>query len=121
VDPGIVKAAEGMEELFLEHMMQAMRKTVPESPYGLQNMGTQVYQGMLDSEYAKKAAHSGGYGLADLVIAYMDARGYNAKRGSKAPEPPQGQGKAEAGVKPVTRTGGTDEGGTQRQSGDSEG
>lgn len=79
-DPRIVEAAEGMEAMFLDYMMQVMRQTVPKNEMGLDNMGTQVYQGMLDHEYAQKAAKTGGFGLADQIIANLQPQSYNLTR-----------------------------------------
>lgn len=77
VDPQIVQAAEGMETMFLDYMMKVMRQTVPKNEMDMENPATEIYQGMLDSEYAQKAAHAGGVGLSDTIIAYMDPKSYN--------------------------------------------
>lgn len=84
-DPEIVKAAEGMEAMFLDYMMQVMRKTVPKSELDLESPASEIYRGMLDSEYAQKAAHQGGIGLADQVIAYLDRQAYNLPQGQGVP------------------------------------
>src|SRR5689334_8092759 len=76
VDPEIVKAAEGMEALFLDYMMKVMRETVPKNELDLESPATQIFRGMLDTQYAEKAAHQGGIGLADQVIAYLQAQRY---------------------------------------------
>jgi flagellar protein FlgJ len=79
VDPKIVEAAEGMEAMFIDYMMKVMRETVPKNEFDLESPATQIYRGMQDSEYAQKAAHQGGVGLADEVIAYLTASGYSNK------------------------------------------
>ncbi|MGZ3700075.1 MAG: rod-binding protein [Bdellovibrionota bacterium] len=84
-DPRLVKAAEGMETQFLEYMMKVMRQTVPKSDMDLESPATEIYRGMLDSEYAAKAAHRGGIGLADQIIAYLDAERYNLPQGQGVP------------------------------------
>ena len=94
VDPQIVQAAEGMESMFLNYMMKVMRQTVPKNDMDLSNPATDIYQGMLDSEYADKAAHAGGVGLADTIIAYMDPKSYNLS---------PGQMNAPAGEKPRSK------------------
>lgn len=81
VDPKIVQAAEGMETMFLDYMMKVMRQTVPKNDMDLSNPATEIYQGMLDSEYAEKAAHAGGVGLSDTIIAYMAPESYTLPRG----------------------------------------
>jgi flagellar protein FlgJ len=80
VDPGMRKAAEGMEAMFLDFMMKSMRETVQKSDMDLENAGTKLYRNMLDTETAKNAAHQGGIGLADQLIAYMESQRYNLPR-----------------------------------------
>ena len=81
-DPAIRKAAEGFEAMFLDYMMQVMRQTVPKNEMDLENGASEIYRGMLDSEYVQKAVHSGGIGLADQIVAYLEAQKYNLPRGS---------------------------------------
>lgn len=85
VDPEIVKAAEGMEEMFLDYMLRVMRQTVPKNEMDLESPATDIYRGMLDSEYARTAAHRGGIGLSDQIIAYLEARRYNLPEGHGVP------------------------------------
>jgi len=94
VNPEILKAAEGMETMFLDYMMKVMRQTVPKNEMDLESPATEIYRGMMDSQYAEKAAHNGGIGLADQVIAYLESRGYNLHQGppgtgNSAPQAPQ--------------------------------
>ncbi len=77
VDPKILEAAEGMEAMFIDYMMKVMRETVPKNEMDLESPASQIYRGMQDSEYAQKAAHQGGVGLADQVIAYLSPSGYS--------------------------------------------
>lgn len=77
VDPQIRAAAEGMEAMFVNQMMQAMRKTVDKSEMSLDSPATEIYQGMLDTEMAQKTARLNSVGLADQIIAYLEARSYN--------------------------------------------
>jgi Rod binding domain-containing protein len=94
VDPQIVQAAEGMETMFLDYMMKVMRQTVPKNEMDMENPATEIYQGMLDSEYAEKAAHAGGVGLSDTIIAYMAPDSYNLKsnRPSESASPTEWSG-----------------------------
>jgi len=62
------QAAKGMESNFLKEMMRNMRKTVDENEADKNNKGLQIFRGMLDDQYAEKAAHSQGIGLADLIV-----------------------------------------------------
>ncbi len=74
-DPENIKAGEAMEGMFLDYMMKVMRETVPKGEFS--SPATEIYQSMLDSEHAQKAAHAGGIGLADMVIAYLESQRYN--------------------------------------------
>ncbi len=78
-------AAEGMEALFIDYLMQQMRKTVPkdaDNPFSLNNSATEIYQGMLDSAYAEKAAANNGMGLAKTLVEHLlppgTTSGYNS-------------------------------------------
>lgn len=77
VDPQVLKAAEGMEAMFLDYMMQVMRKSVPDNEMSLDSPATKIYQSMLDSEVSQIAAKTGGVGLAEQIIAYLEAARYN--------------------------------------------
>lgn len=85
VDPGLKAAAEGMEAMFLDYLMSVMRQTVPKESMDLESPATKIYQGMLDSETAVRAARQGGIGLADQIIAYMQMNQYTDRRGQDAP------------------------------------
>jgi flagellar protein FlgJ len=82
VDPDIQAAAQGFEAMFLDQMMKTMRQTVPKNELDLEDKATEVYRGMLDSEYSEKAAKAGGVGLADQIVAYLEAQRYPLPRGS---------------------------------------
>ena len=101
VDPAIRKAAEGMEAMFLDYMMKTMRETIPKNEMDLELPATAVYRSMQDSEYAQKAAHNGGIGLADQLIAYLESERYTL---------PRGQGVPSVTTEKVLCTGGTHEG-----------
>ena len=79
-----------MEAIFLENMYKAMRQTIPKSDMDLESHATQIYRGMLDLEYAQRAAKrarsAGGLGLADQIIAYFYSRGYYKQRGHGVPK-----------------------------------
>ena len=64
------KAAEGLEAVFTSQMLKAMRSTVEESEFSLHNSATDIYQGMLDQEYADTAAHMNSLGLSNQIIDY---------------------------------------------------
>jgi Rod binding domain-containing protein len=68
-----------MEAMFLDQMMQTMRKSVPKSEMSLDGPASEIYQGMLDSEYSKRAARAGGVGLAEQIVAYLDGARYTQR------------------------------------------
>jgi Rod binding domain-containing protein len=86
VDPSLLKAAEGMEAMFIDYMMQVMRQSVPENGFGLDSSASKIYQGLLDTEYAQMAAKQGGVGLAEQIIAYLSEQRYNQEGRTSRPE-----------------------------------
>jgi flagellar protein FlgJ len=111
VDPQIVKAAEGLETMFMDYLMKTMRETVPKNDMDLENGATAIYRGMLDQEYAQKAVNAGGVGLSDTIIAYLAPESYNLPKGQMtAPKGTSPQkAHAEKSVVEAPRTGGTNE------------
>lgn len=83
IDPQILKAAEGFEAMFMNFMMKTMRKTVPKSEHSMRSHATDIYQSLLDGEYAAKAAKTGGVGIADHVIDYLMRNRYNQMQGRR--------------------------------------
>ena len=95
-----VEAAKGFEGMFLDFMMQVMRQTVPKNDMDLENSASEIYRGMLDSEYVQKAVNAGGIGLADQIVAYLEGQQYNLPRGSLdsgAPQSSKDSGGSHAG------------------------
>ena len=85
VDPEILKAAEGMEAMFLDYLMKVMRETVPKNDMDLESPATKIYRGMMDTEIAQKTAHRGGIGLAEQIIAYLESNRYHLPQGHGVP------------------------------------
>ena len=108
VDPQIRKAAEGMETMFMDYMMKTMRGTVEKNDLDLENSATEIYRGMLDTETVQRAVHQGGVGLADQIIAYLEARSYNKPKGPAT----EGAVQSRSPLKEIAKgsTGGTHEG-----------
>jgi flagellar protein FlgJ len=86
VNPEVLKAAEGMEAMFLDYLMKVMRETVPKNDMDLESPATNIYRSMMDSEIAQKAAHRGGIGLAEQIIAYLDSNRYHLSQGQGVSE-----------------------------------
>ncbi|GJL53205.1 MAG: hypothetical protein NPIRA02_03370 [Nitrospirales bacterium] len=66
----IRKAAIEYESYFLSYLMKAMRATVPKGSLTANPMG-ETYHSFYDEEIAKRAAQSGGIGLADFMLASL--------------------------------------------------
>ena len=67
----IMKAAQAFEAVFVNELMKSMRKTLPQD--GLLNSGfaNDVFNGMLDQEYAQLMSNSGQFGLARMIAQQM--------------------------------------------------
>ncbi len=67
-------AAKGMEQLFVEQMVQELRKSVPENDLVPLSNGERIYRQMLDSEYSRMMTDSYNFGIAELVLAEIQGR-----------------------------------------------
>ena len=59
------------EQIFLRMLMKSMRSTVPKEGLFPQSTAMEVYEGLLDGEYAKAAAESGGLGVGQMLYDYF--------------------------------------------------
>ena len=80
VDPQILKVAQGFESMFLDLMLKEMRKTIPKNEFDLEGPATEIYRSMMDDESVQKAVKSGGVGLADQIVAYLQTEGYTNRQ-----------------------------------------
>ncbi len=64
----VKKACQSFEGYFMQMMFRSMRSTLTESD-GLfkKSQAEKMFTEMLDEEYAKKSAETGGIGLADMM------------------------------------------------------
>jgi len=71
---GLLKVAREFEGVFLNTLMKAMRKTVPENKLFNSQGATKYYQQMQDAEMAKAmATGTSGMGIADLIVRQFDS------------------------------------------------
>jgi Rod binding domain-containing protein len=70
VSPEMRKAAEGLEATFMSEMIKSMRETAEPSEFSLHNSASDIYQGMLDQEYADISAKGNSLGLSEQIIDY---------------------------------------------------
>ena len=61
------KAADGFEELFVHKMLQIMRNTVEKTGFMSGGRGEEIFQDMLDENYAKIITQSRAFGLSELI------------------------------------------------------
>ncbi len=64
-----IAAAQGMEAIFVNQMIEEMRKSVPENEVVPRSYAEKVYQSMLDQEYAEILSGTGQFGIAEQVLA----------------------------------------------------
>ena len=70
VTPEMKKAAQGLEATFTSEMIRAMRSTAEPSEFSLHNSASDIYQGMLDQEYADISSSANSLGLSQQIIDY---------------------------------------------------
>ena len=70
VTPEMREAANGLEAAFMSQMIKSMRDTAEPSEFSLHNTASDIYQGMLDQEYADISARSNSLGLSQQIIDY---------------------------------------------------
>ncbi len=74
-DPGLKSACEGMESLFISHMLAEMRKTVPKSDFLGGGRAEEIYTSIMDAELAKQMAGAGGLGLSTVLLEQLSRSG----------------------------------------------
>ena len=61
------KASEDFEALFINQLMQSMRRTVLKSKFLEDAPGKEVYQSLFDREISKKMAQKGALGVGKII------------------------------------------------------
>jgi flagellar protein FlgJ len=84
------KAAEDFEALFINQLMQSMRRTVLKSKLLEDAPGREVYQSLFDREISKKMAQKGALGVGKIiyrnVLEHEKARMLRPVGGLQMPE-----------------------------------
>ncbi|MCR4400589.1 MAG: rod-binding protein [Syntrophomonadaceae bacterium] len=70
-DAKLREACRDLESVFLYQLITAMRATIPRSGFLDTSYGQQVFESMLDEEYARTMAHSGCTGLGDTIYRQL--------------------------------------------------
>jgi len=69
--PDEIAAAEGMEAIMTDLLLQEMRKSVQESQLVPTSQGERIFRQMLDNEYSRTMSSQGMLGIKDLVLAQI--------------------------------------------------
>ncbi len=84
------KASEDFEALFINQLMQSMRRTVLKSKFLADAPGKEVYQSLFDREISKKMAQKGALGVGKTiyrkVLEHEKARVFHPSGGLQMPE-----------------------------------
>jgi len=67
----LAAACKEFEAIFLRMLMRSMRETVPKEGIVPRTTALETFEGMLDAEYARVGAASGGFGIADMLYEYL--------------------------------------------------
>lgn len=65
------RVATQFEELFMNMMLKAMRATVGDGGLVEKSNQFEIFQGMLDENFAESFAKAGGIGIADMMVEQM--------------------------------------------------
>ena len=72
----LYEACLGLESVFINQMLQAMQKTVPESSLIGNSFATETFQGMLFEEYSKTMNQQQSFGIADALYQQLAGEKY---------------------------------------------
>ena len=70
-DSKLMQAAKEFESYFLQVMMKEMRNTIPRDGLIPRSRAEEIFESMLDEEYAKNAVQGNGMGLAQMIYNQM--------------------------------------------------
>lgn len=70
-DAELRNACEQLESVFLEQLLQEMRRTVPQDDLFGGGRGEDLFQSMFDQEIAEEMAGRGGIGLAEILYRQL--------------------------------------------------
>ncbi|MCZ6554280.1 MAG: rod-binding protein [SAR324 cluster bacterium] len=64
-------AIQDFESLLIEQMLKQMRNSIPDGGLFSVNRGREIFNEMLDGEYARLMSSRGGFGLAEFMLSRM--------------------------------------------------
>lgn len=65
------KVAKEFETLMVEMMIKSMRQNVPESPIFGESNAREIFQDMLDGEYARLMVARRGFGISESLVRQL--------------------------------------------------
>lgn len=65
------ESCQEFEAIFLSELLKSMRATVPKNSLLGESFGQDVFQSMLDDEYAKQTSRTSSIGLGDMLFQQM--------------------------------------------------
>ncbi len=69
----LLEAARAFESVFLQLLLQGMRRTVPEGGLLPKGFAADTYESMHDQYLSEEMAKAGGIGLAELIVEQLTA------------------------------------------------
>ena len=70
----IESTARDMEQLFVNQLLKAMWKTVPESDYGMKGTPGEIYRDMFNDQISRIVSEGQGIGLRQVIQAELTSR-----------------------------------------------
>ncbi|NLU49217.1 MAG: flagellar biosynthesis protein FlgJ [Syntrophomonadaceae bacterium] len=70
-DRKLLQACQELESILLYQVIRAMRATVPRTGFFGSSFGGEVFESMLDEEYARNMAKSGATSLAEVLYRQL--------------------------------------------------
>ena len=70
-DKKLKEACKQFEAYFIKQMFKEMRKTIPENDFLEKSHGRNIFEDMLDEEYANEASEGRGIGLSQALYKQL--------------------------------------------------
>ncbi|NLT94385.1 MAG: flagellar biosynthesis protein FlgJ [Clostridia bacterium] len=70
----LMEACQQFESIFIHQMISQMRATIPEGGLLEKSTGEEIFQDMLDQQYAENISKAGGIGLAKILYDQLAPR-----------------------------------------------
>lgn len=67
----LAEVAKEFETIMVEMMIKSMRQNVPESPLFGESNAREIFQDMLDGEYARLLVNRRGFGISETLVRQL--------------------------------------------------